>query len=152
MELSDEERDKLRKELAEAEHKLVALQGDSPLVAPLREFASRRRNRLFAGPGSRSAAWSPTKSRPFSHLKDLMEKYVAGQSHAMEAIAQSIRTSRANLSDPKTPIGVFLLVGTSGVGKTETAHHAGRVALRRRAEHDRSSTCRSSRRSTRSRC
>ena len=44
-----------------------------------------------------------------------------GQSHALERIAQSIRTSRANLRDPRTPIGVFLLAGTSGVGKTETA-------------------------------
>jgi type VI secretion system protein VasG len=39
----------------------------------------------------------------------------------LERVAQSIRTSRANLSDPKAPIGVFLMVGTSGIGKTETA-------------------------------
>ena len=50
-----------------------------------------------------------------------MEESVVGQSHALERIAQSIRTSRAGLRDPSTPIGVFLLAGTSGVGKTETA-------------------------------
>ncbi len=50
-----------------------------------------------------------------------MERRVIGQSHAMEAVAQAIRTSRAGLTDPRRPIGVFLLVGTSGVGKTETA-------------------------------
>jgi type VI secretion system protein VasG len=50
-----------------------------------------------------------------------MEESIVGQSHALERIAQSIRTSRANLRDPRTPIGVFLMAGTSGVGKTETA-------------------------------
>ena len=44
-----------------------------------------------------------------------------GQDHALEAIAQRIRTARAKLDDPRKPIGVFLLVGPSGVGKTETA-------------------------------
>ena len=55
------------------------------------------------------------------NLKSLMERQIVGQSHALDRIAQSIRTSRANLTDPRTPIGVFLLAGTSGVGKTETA-------------------------------
>jgi type VI secretion system protein VasG len=54
-------------------------------------------------------------------LKQLMEQRIVGQSHALEAISQRIRTSRANLTDPRRPIGVFLLVGPSGVGKTETA-------------------------------
>jgi type VI secretion system protein VasG len=46
---------------------------------------------------------------------------VIGQSHALEAISQRIRTARAGLDDPGKPVGVFLLVGPSGVGKTETA-------------------------------
>ena len=50
-----------------------------------------------------------------------MEERIIGQSHALEAIAQSIRTSRAGLTDPRRPIGVFMLVGPSGTGKTETA-------------------------------
>jgi len=54
-------------------------------------------------------------------LKDHLEERVIGQSHALEAIAQAIRTSRAGLTDPRKPIGVFMMVGTSGVGKTETA-------------------------------
>ncbi|MEW4530025.1 type VI secretion system ATPase TssH [Maioricimonas sp. JC845] len=54
-------------------------------------------------------------------LKDRLEESVVGQSHALEAIAESIQVSRANLTDPTRPIGVFLLAGTSGVGKTETA-------------------------------
>ncbi len=54
-------------------------------------------------------------------LKAKLEERVIGQSQALEAIAQRIRTARANLTDPRRPIGVFLLVGPSGVGKTETA-------------------------------
>jgi type VI secretion system protein VasG len=51
------------------------------------------------------------------HLK----KRVIGQDHALAAIAQRIVTSRARLDDPGKPVGVFMLVGPSGVGKTETA-------------------------------
>ena len=54
-------------------------------------------------------------------LKGRLEERVIGQSHALDTIAQRIRTPRANLTDPRRPIGVFLLVGPSGVGKTETA-------------------------------
>lgn len=52
--------------------------------------------------------------------KNLGER-VIGQPHALEAIAQAIRTSRAGLTDPRKPVGVFFMVGSSGVGKTETA-------------------------------
>ena len=54
-------------------------------------------------------------------LNDKLRERVIGQSHALEAIAETMRTSRAKLLDPRKPIGVFLMVGTSGVGKTETA-------------------------------
>ncbi len=54
-------------------------------------------------------------------LKDLLEERVLGQPHAIEAVAQRVRTSRANLDDPNKPKGVFLFVGPSGIGKTETA-------------------------------
>jgi type VI secretion system protein VasG len=55
------------------------------------------------------------------NLRGKIEERVIGQSHALEAIGQRIKTARANLTDPRRPIGVFLLVGSSGVGKTETA-------------------------------
>ena len=55
------------------------------------------------------------------NLQDALGQRVIGQPHALEAIAQSIRTSRAGLTDPRKPIGVFFMVGSSGVGKTETA-------------------------------
>ena len=54
-------------------------------------------------------------------LKERMEERIIGQSHALDAIAQAMRTSRAKLTDPRKPIGVFMMVGSSGVGKTETA-------------------------------
>jgi type VI secretion system protein VasG len=53
-------------------------------------------------------------------LREKLEERIVGQSHALEALAQRIRTSRAQLTDPRRPIGVFLMVGPSGVGKTET--------------------------------
>ncbi len=54
-------------------------------------------------------------------LADRLRRRVLGQDHALDAISQRIQTSRARLEDPRKPIGVFLLVGPSGVGKTETA-------------------------------
>src|SRR3990172_1654585 len=54
-------------------------------------------------------------------LKERMEERVVGQSHALDAICRRISTSKAELEDPEKPKGVFLLVGPSGVGKTETA-------------------------------
>jgi type VI secretion system protein VasG len=54
-------------------------------------------------------------------LDEHLKKRVIGQDHAQAAIAQRIITSRANMDDPVKPVGVFMLVGPSGVGKTETA-------------------------------
>src|SRR5213079_501280 len=59
--------------------------------------------------------------RTVLHLKEAMERRIVGQPHALDAVAQAIRTSRAKLTDPRKPIGVFLFVGQSGTGKTETA-------------------------------
>ncbi len=55
------------------------------------------------------------------NLQALLEQRVIGQSHVIGAVAQRVRTARANLEDPGKPKGVFLFVGPSGVGKTETA-------------------------------
>ncbi|PKG83043.1 type VI secretion system ATPase TssH [Colwellia sp. 75C3] len=54
-------------------------------------------------------------------LKDTLQKRIIGQDHALEAIAECIKTSRAGLTDPRKPVGVFFMVGSSGIGKTETA-------------------------------
>lgn len=55
------------------------------------------------------------------HLQDRMATRLVGQDQALNAIARRVRTFRAELSDPGKPVGVFMLVGPSGVGKTETA-------------------------------
>jgi type VI secretion system protein VasG len=55
------------------------------------------------------------------HLDEHLKTRIIGQDHALGVIAQRILTSRANMDDPVKPVGVFLLVGPSGVGKTETA-------------------------------
>jgi type VI secretion system protein VasG len=54
-------------------------------------------------------------------LADTLERRIIGQRHALEMIARRIQTSRAKLDNPNKPIGVFMLAGSSGVGKTETA-------------------------------
>lgn len=54
-------------------------------------------------------------------LEDHLGKRIIGQAHALEQISRRIRTSRASIEDPNKPVGVFMLVGPSGVGKTETA-------------------------------
>ena len=55
-------------------------------------------------------------------IENRLKRRVVGQDHAMDAIARRIRTTRAKLDNPGKPVGVFLLCGPSGVGKTETAH------------------------------
>ena len=55
------------------------------------------------------------------HLAAILAERVVGQDHAMEMIAKRVQTSRAGLGAPEKPVGVFLLCGPSGVGKTETA-------------------------------
>jgi type VI secretion system protein VasG len=55
------------------------------------------------------------------HLADVLERRVIGQRHALDAIARRLQANRARLDNPNRPIGVFMLVGPSGTGKTETA-------------------------------
>jgi type VI secretion system protein VasG len=55
------------------------------------------------------------------NLKERLSERVVGQDQALDTIARRVRTSRADLDDPGKPVGVFMLVGPSGVGKTETA-------------------------------
>ncbi len=99
---------------------LKALQGFEPMVIPVVDSSAVAQ--IIAGwtgiPVGRMVA---DEIQTVLKLKESLEARVIGQSHALEAIAQRVRTSRANLEDPDKPKGVFLLVGTSGVGKTETA-------------------------------
>jgi len=61
------------------------------------------------------------EKKRLANLEDLLRKRVIGQDRAVRMVADAIRTARAGLNDPNRPIGVFLFLGTSGVGKTELA-------------------------------
>jgi type VI secretion system protein VasG len=118
--LSDEDRQRVQGELEQVQSQLRELQGESPLVHPQVNAAAVAET-VAAWTGIPIGRMVADEVKTVLNLKELMEESIVGQSHALDQIAQSIRTSRANLSDPGRPIGVFLLVGTSGVGKTETA-------------------------------
>ncbi|MGO9109820.1 MAG: AAA family ATPase, partial [Thermoguttaceae bacterium] len=118
--LSPQERDRLLHELNDLDRQLKALQGESPLMQVCVD--SQAIAEVVSGwTGIPVGRMLTDEIRTVLELKDRMEQRIIGQSHALDAIAQRIRTSRANLTDPRRPIGVFLLVGPSGVGKTETA-------------------------------
>ncbi|MHC4959426.1 MAG: type VI secretion system ATPase TssH, partial [Planctomycetota bacterium] len=107
-------------DLHAAEEELTELQGEDALMrACVDEQASADVIANWTGiPVGRMV--SDEIEMLLSLEKHLGER-VVGQDHALAAIAQRVRTSRANIADPKQPRGVFLLVGPSGVGKTETA-------------------------------
>ncbi len=99
---------------------LRAVQGESPLLQV--SVDSQTIAEVIAGwTGIPVGKMLADEIQTVLNLRSKLEERVIGQSHALEAIAQRIRTARANLTDPRRPIGVFLLVGPSGVGKTETA-------------------------------
>jgi len=117
---SPEDAEKLREELNAARADLEELQGESPLIHECVD-GSAVAETVSAWTGIPLGRMVADEVKTVLNLKELMEKQIVGQSHALDIIGQSIRTSRANIADPRVPIGVFLLAGTSGVGKTETA-------------------------------
>jgi type VI secretion system protein VasG len=107
-------------ELDEQHTKLSELQGESPLILPACDEQAV---------ASVVADWTGVpvgkmvndEINTVLNLADIMKKRVIGQDHGMEMIAKRIQTSRAGLDNPNKPIGVFMLCGPSGTGKTETA-------------------------------
>jgi len=112
--------DEMREELAALGAELTELQGENPLM---RVTVDSQAIAEVVGnwTGIPVGRMVSNEIKTVLALKDKLSERVIGQSHALEAIAETIRTSRAKLTDPRKPIGVFLMVGTSGVGKTETA-------------------------------
>lgn len=108
------------KQLAKKEAELKKLQGETPLVASQVD-GSVVAEIVSSWTGIPLGKMIADEINTTLNLDDLMEARVIGQPHAISAIAQRVRTSRANLDDPNKPKGVFMLVGPSGVGKTETA-------------------------------
>lgn len=120
MKLTDEERAKLTAELADLSDKLKAVQGEHPLLQVCVDGQAVAQ--VVSGwTGIPAGRMVSDEIKTILNLKERLEERIIGQSHALDAIAQAIRTSRAGMTDPRKPIGVFLMVGTSGVGKTETA-------------------------------
>jgi type VI secretion system protein VasG len=115
-----EDKDALRAKLTGTSAKLRDLQGETPLIFPVVDRQAIAE--VVAGwTGIPTGRMQSNEIRTVLHLKEAMETRIVGQPHALDAVAQAIRTSRAGLTDPRKPIGVFLMVGTSGTGKTETA-------------------------------
>lgn len=112
--------EEMRSELAALGAELTELQGENPLM---RVTVDSQAIAEVVGnwTGIPVGRMVSNEIKTVLALKDKLSERVIGQSHALEAIAETIRTSRAKLTDPRKPIGVFLMVGTSGVGKTETA-------------------------------
>ncbi len=118
--LSEGERGKLLEELKKLQSELATLQGETPLI-----LASVDSTAV----GSVVADWTgipvgkmvKNEIEAVLGLADTLNARIIGQRHVLEAISKRIQTSRAGLENPSKPIGVFLLAGTSGVGKTETA-------------------------------
>jgi type VI secretion system protein VasG len=118
--LTAAEIEKLQTDLKRLNGELAGLQGEAPLMQPCVDGQSVAE--VVSGwTGIPVGRVVKDEINTVLSLKELMEKRVVGQSHALEAISQRLRTARAKLEDPRRPIGVFLLVGSSGVGKTETA-------------------------------
>ena len=118
--LSEADRTRLLAQLAELNTRLRALQGDAPLILPsVDETAVGSVVQDWTGiPVGRMVK---NEVESVLRLADTLNQRVIGQKHALEMIARRIQTSRAKLDNPNKPIGVFMLAGTSGVGKTETA-------------------------------
>ena len=119
-EANTEDKDELRVKLAAAASSLRTLQGEEPLIYPVVDGQAVAE--VVAGwTGIPAGRMQSNEIRTVLNLQDVMGQRIVGQPHALDAVAQAIRTSRAGLTDPRKPIGVFLMVGTSGTGKTETA-------------------------------
>ncbi len=115
-----QDREALLARLRTVQEGLAALQGENPLILPTVDYQA-----VAAVVGD----WTgiPVGRMARNEIETILNvahhlgQRVIGQDHAMEMIAKRIQTSRAGLDNPSKPIGVFLLAGTSGVGKTETA-------------------------------
>jgi type VI secretion system protein VasG len=104
---------RLRGELAE-------LQGESPLVVPTVDGQAVAAV-VSEWTGIPTGRMVKNELRAVLELAEVLGRRVVGQHHGLELIARRIQTARARLENPNKPIGVFLLAGPSGVGKTETA-------------------------------
>nr|WP_315259247.1 type VI secretion system ATPase TssH [uncultured Duganella sp.] len=107
-------------EIRALKEELAALQGETPLV-PLEVDGAIVAAIVSGWTGIPLGKMVKDEIRTVLALQESLQTRILGQPHAVDAVAQRVRTARANLDDPNKPKGVFLFVGPSGVGKTETA-------------------------------
>src|SRR5436190_9608685 len=112
--------DAQRADLVKLAAELESLQGETPLV-PVVVDANLIGQVISGWTGIPAGKMLRDEVNVTLNLERHLEARIIGQSHSLEAISRRIRTSRAGIEDPNKPVGVFLLVGPSGVGKTETA-------------------------------
>ena len=118
--LDDEESQSTASQLQRLEKGLEALQDDEPLV-PVCVDSRTVADVISGWTGIPIGKMMADEIHTVLHLKEKLADRVVGQGAALDAIARRVRTFRADLDDPGKPVGVFMLVGPSGVGKTETA-------------------------------
>jgi type VI secretion system protein VasG len=107
-------------ELRELQSRLAKAQGETPLILPSVD-AQAVASVVADWTGIPVGRMIKNEVEAVLKLVDTLSARVVGQRHGLEMIAKRMQTSRARLDNPNKPIGVFLLVGPSGVGKTETA-------------------------------
>lgn len=110
----------LRTRLVELQQRLSQLQGEAPLILPTVDYQAVA-SVVADWTGIPVGRMARNEVETVLNLDSLLGKRIIGQDHALKMIAKRIQTSRAGLDNPNKPIGVFMLAGTSGVGKTETA-------------------------------
>jgi type VI secretion system protein VasG len=111
---------KLRKELDKLMQEFAEVQGEAGLV-PVCVDAALVGQVISGWTGIPVGKMLRDEVETVLKLEDHLGQRIIGQGHALEQISRRIRTSRAGIEDPNKPVGVFMLVGPSGVGKTETA-------------------------------
>jgi type VI secretion system protein VasG len=118
--LSQTQRQNLLQQLKDLQSELTEMQREAPLILP--SVDTQAIAAVVADwTGIPVGRMVKDEIETVLSLADLLKRRIVGQDHALEMIAKRIQTSRANLDNPNKPIGVFLLAGPSGVGKTETA-------------------------------
>jgi len=117
---SEVDREKLLQQLQKLQVSLHEKQGEFPLILP---SVDEQAVASVVGDWTGIPVGRMVKNEieTILHLADNLNKRIIGQRHALEMIAKRVQTSRASLDNPQKPIGVFMLAGPSGVGKTETA-------------------------------
>jgi type VI secretion system protein VasG len=117
---SETERDDARKEVVSAINELGEMQGEVPLIRPDVDHAMVA-NVVSAWTGIPAGKMAADDVKALLEMEDRLRKRIKGQDYALHTIAKELRAARAGLKQPQQPMGVFILVGPSGVGKTETA-------------------------------